>query len=128
MLKQVENFKIKNMNKYIIILALFTVSCAKKVEPTYGLQGSYIQDYEIVDGVTKDVNSIYSLIIDETNFTLYSDTGSSLIYPYFATNDSIYFVVSGNTVVHYYKASKEYLELTKYYDTELRTVFCKRVE
>ena len=114
------------MNKYIII-ALFIVSCAQKQEPTYGLQGSYIQDYEIVDGVTMDINSIYSLRIDETNFMMDSDTGSSLIYPYFATNDSIYFVVQGNTVVHHYKASKEYLELTRYYDTELRRVFCKRL-
>ena len=116
------------MNKYIIIIALFTVSCAKKVEPTYGVEGNYKIDYEIIDGVRNDFTTIYSLEIDEDNFMIHSDTGSSAIYPYYLQGDSLYIVIPNDTVVHHYKASKDYLELTKYYPVNrLITVFNKRL-
>ncbi len=115
------------MNKYIIILALFTVSCAQKVDPTYGVEGNYTLDYEIVNGVTKDINSIYSLEIDEDNFIIHSDTSASTVSPYYTVADSLYIQASNGLIVHHYYAYKEYLELTRYYDSTLIKVFCKRI-
>lgn len=117
--------------KYLIII-LFLCSCSKKeAQPkqVYGLIGVYNLEYSISsEGIITNEDYPITFVIDENNFAIVPDTGSSVVNPYYTLNDSIYIQASNGLVVHHYKAYKEYLELTKDYGDTTWTIFCNRVE